>query len=535
VGKSNAGVQSLNSFAELVNGRTEKVRRTQTLSKVNELGLGVIYNWEFEMTYSDNIYDTKLLPPSEMSNRKESDIVKGKETNRYKSRFMYVGLSIQLPTLKRMQAHFEGKDDKGEPAKDVFHTVLREATRNEFDNGFYSSRRTLSNLYRAPQIIDVASHFDLGRLEEWYINDGATAAPLTTLQNNKENFPILMEKGSSMTPVAGLNTAGGGQGGPLKQPLMIQRGLSEWVMAAYFALYEGSKTVLDSRNDNFQSGIQKIKSSKEPLYIKLKQVFDLSVKLNMPSDSVANYFNKDLSLDVLKKAVIALGLERPDQQDIIGDMRTKDHVGNKDIARFFEYLAYDTNDIVIESDDKNKVLLARGSKGTFSTENRNKIAAAELDNPIKEGKSESAIKITLSRKMAEFDENLSVRLGSVLQNELKGYSSRIQKELLEIQKIKLEVQGFELVERSFIKGVRQRLSDLKSDLKGTMDLQGIDVSIVESNKEKIQQARATGERLVKAAIQRIEDLLNEAGEKAGDKAGVLKMAVAGSKPRNKKG
>jgi hypothetical protein len=468
-----------------------------------------------------------------MSNRKESDIVKGKETNRYKSRFMYVGLSIQLPTLKRMQAHFEGKDDKGEPAKDVFHTVLREATRNEFDNGFYSSRRTLSNLYRAPQIIDVASHFDLGRLEEWYINDGAKAAPLTTLQDNKENFPILMEKGSSMTPVAGLNTAGGGQGGPLKQPLMIQRGLSEWVMAAYFALYEGSKTVLDSRKDNFQSGIQKIKSSKEPLYIKLKQVFDLSVKLNMPSDSVANYFNKDLSLDVLKKAVIALGLERPDQQDIIGDMRTKDHVGNKDIARFFEYLAYDTNDIVIESDDKNKVLLARGSKGTFSTENRNKIAVEVLDNPIKEGKSESAIKIILSRKIAEFDENLSVRLGNVLQTELKGYSSRIQKELANIEKIKLEVQGYDVVEKAFIKGVRERLSNLKSDLKGTMDLQGIDVSIVESNKEKIQQARVTGEKLVKAAIQRIEDLLLEAEEKAADKAGVLKMAVAGSKPRKK--
>jgi hypothetical protein len=214
-------------------------------------------------------------------------------------------------------------------------------------------------------------------------------------------------------------------------------------------------------------------------------------------------------------------------------MRTKDHVGNKDIARFFEYLAYDTNDIVIESDDKNKVLLARGSKGTFSTENRNKIAVEVLDNPIKEGKSESAIKIILSRKIAEFDENLSVRLGNVLQTELKGYSSRIQKELANIEKIKLEVQGYDVVEKAFIKGVRERLSNLKSDLKGTMDLQGIDVSIVESNKEKIQQARVTGEKLVKAAIQRIEDLLLEAEEKAADKAGVLKMAVAGSKPRKK--
>jgi hypothetical protein len=306
-------------------------------------------------------------------------------------------------------------------------------------------------------------------------------------------------------------------------------------MAAYFALYEGSKTVLDSRKDNFQSGIQKIKSSKEPLYIKLKEIFDLSVKLGMPSASVANYFNKDLNLDVLKKAVIALGLERPDQQDITGNMRTKDHVGNKDIARFFEYLAYDTNDIVIESKDKTKVLLARGDKGNFSTENRNKIAAAVLDNPIKDGKSESAIKIILSRKIAEFDENLSVRLGNVLQNELKGYSSKIQKELADIEKIKLEVQSYELMQQSLIKGIRERLGYLKSELKGTMDLQGIDVSIVDANKEKVQAARATGERLVKAAIQRIEDLLIEAEEKAADKAGVLKMAVAGSKPRNKKG
>jgi hypothetical protein len=531
VGKSNAGVQNLNSFAELVNSRTEKVRRTQTLSKVNELGLGVIYNWEFEMTYSDNIYDTKLLPPSEMSNRKESDIVKGKETSRYKSRFMYVGLSIQLPTLKRMQAHFEGKDDKGEPAKDVFHTVLREATRNEFDNGFYSSRRTLSNLYRAPQIIDIASHFDLGQLEEWYINDGATAAPLTTLQNNKENFPILMEKGSSMTPVAGLNSAGGGQGGPLKQPLMIQRGLSEWVMAAYFALYEGSKTVLDSRKDNFQSGIQKIKSSKQPLYIKLKDVFDLSVKLKMPSSSVANYFNNDLNLDVLKKAVVVLGLERPDQQDIVGDMRTKDHVGNKDVATFFEYLAYDTNDIIIRSDDKSKVLLARGSKGAFSTENRNKIVGAELDTLIKNGNSQSSIQINLSKKMREFDENLSVRLGNVLQNELKNYSGRIQKELLEIQKQKLKVQGYELIQQSFIKGIREKLSILKSDLKGTLDLQGIDISIVDSNKTKIDAARSEAERLVNAAIERIENFIIEAEEKSAEKSGVLKLAVAGKKPR----
>ncbi len=533
--KANAGVRNLNSFAELVNGRTEKVRRTQTLSKVNELGLGVIYNWEFEMTYSDNIYDTKLLPPSEMSNRKESDIVKGKETNRYKARFMYLGLSIQLPTLKRMQAHFEAKDEKGLPLKDVFHTVLREATRNEFDNGFYSSRRTLTNVYRAPQIIDVASHFDLGELEEWYIKEGAAAAPLTTLQDNKEDFPTLMQKGSQMTPVAGVNTAGGGQGGPLKQPIMTQRGISEWVMAAYFALYEGSQTVLDSRPSGFASGIQKIKRSKEDLYIKLKEIFDLSIRLGMPSSPVANYFNNDLTLDVLKKAVVVLGLERPGQQDIKGDMRTKDHIGNKEVGTFFEYLSYDTNNIVIQSDDKNKVLLARGSKGAFSTENRNKIVAAELDNLIKDGKSESAIKINLSRKMREFDENLSVRLGNVLQNELKGYSSRIQKELVDIQKIKLEVQGYELLQQSFIKGIRERLGSLKSELKGTMDLEGIDISIIDANKEKVQAARATGERLVKAAIQRIEDLLIEAEEKAADKAGVLKMAVAGSKPRNKKG
>jgi hypothetical protein len=255
----------------------------------------------------------------------------------------------------------------------------------------------------------------------------------------------------------------------------------------------------------------------------------------MPSSPVANYFNNDLTLDVLKKAVVVLGLERPGQQDIKGDMRTKDHIGNKEVGTFFEYLSYDTNNIVIQSDDKNKVLLARGSKGAFSTENRNKIVAAELDNLIKDGKSESAIKINLSRKMREFDENLSVRLGNVLQNELKGYSSRIQKELVDIQKIKLEVQGYELLQQSFIKGIRERLGSLKSELKGTMDLEGIDISIIDANKEKVQAARATGERLVKAAIQRIEDLLIEAEEKAADKAGVLKMAVAGSKPRNKKG
>lgn len=527
------GVKNLNSFAELVNSRTEKVRRTQTLSKVNELGLGVIYNWEFQMSFSDNIYDTKLLPPSEMQSRKETDTVNGKDTNRYKARFMYVGLSIQLPTLKRMQAHFEAKDENNKPLKDVFHTVLREATRNDFDNGFYSSRRTLSNLYRAPQIIDIASHFDLGELEEWYINEGAVAKPLTTLQDNKEDFPSLMKKGSEMTPVAGLNTAGGGQGGPLKQPIMTQRGVSEWTMAAYFALYEGSKTVLDSRKEAFAMGIKQIKNTKQPLYFKLKDVFDLSIKLGMPSSSVANYFNNDLTVDVLKRAVVALGLERPNQEDIKGDMRTKDHVGNKDIARFFEYLAYDTNNIIITSDDKSKVLLARGSKGAFSTENRNKIVAAELDNLIKDGKSQSAIKISVSKKMQEFDENLSVRLGNVLQNELKGYSSKIQKELLNIQKIKLQIQGYELIEDNFIKGIRDRLGDFKSELKETMDLQGIDISIVESNKEKIQAARANGERLVKAAIERIEGYLSEAEQKAAKKSGVLNPALAGKTPKKK--
>lgn len=531
--KANAGVRNLNSFAELVNSRTEKARRFQTLSKVNELGLGVIYNWEFQMSYSDNIYDTKLLPPSEMQNNKEKDVVNGKDTNRYKARFMYVGLSIQLPTLKRMQAHFEGKDENGEPLKDVFHTILREASRNDFDNGFYSSRRTLSNVYRAPQIIDIASHFDLGQLEEWYINDGAKAAPLTRLQNNKEDFPTLMEKGSSMTPVAGVNTAGGGQGGPLKQPIMIQRGISEWVMAAYFALYEGSQTVLESRSSDFATGIQKIKRSDNPLYVKLKDVFDLSVKLNMPSASVANYFNNELTLDILKRAVVVLGLERPDQQDISGDMRTKDHIGNKDIATFFEYLSYDTNDIIITSDDKNKLLLARGSKGAFSTENRNKIVQAELDNLIKEGKSVSTIKIGLSKKMQEFDENLSVRLGNVLQNELKGYSAKIQKELANIQSAKIQFQSFQLIQDAFIEGIRERLGSLKSELKGTMDLENIDVSIVNSNKDKIQAARANAEKIINASIERIENLLLEAEQKAAEKSGVLKVAVAGKTPRKK--
>ena len=535
MGKSNAGVRNLNSFAELVSSRTEKVRRTQTLSKVNELGLGVIYNWEFQMTYSDNIYDTKLLPPSEMQNRKETDVIKGENTNRYKARFMYIGLAVQLPTLKRMQAHFEGKDDKGDPAKDVFHTVLREATRNEFDNGFYSSRRTLSNLYRAPQIINICSLFDLGNLETWYINTGAVAKPLTKLEDNKENFPAIMQKGSSMSPVAGLNSAGGGQGSPLKQPNLLDRGISEWVMAIYFALYEGNSDIISSRPSDFQASINEIKRSKNPLYVKMKDFLDLvnsrTEETLKPAAKTRNYFNNDLTLDILKRAVVVLGLERPDQQDIVGDMRTKDHVGNKTVAAFFEYLAYDTNDIIIRSDDKNKVLLARGSKGAFSTENRNKIAKTELDNPIKDGKSESAIKIILSRKMAEFDENLAVRLGNVLQNELKNYSGKIQKELLGIQKQKLNVQAYKLIQQSFIKGVRDKLSVFKSELKGTLDLQGIDISIVDSNKTKIDAARSEAERLVKAAIQRIEDLIIEAEEKSAEKSGLLKLAVAGKKPR----
>ena len=519
-------VQNYNTYAEAVNGGRETARRGQTLTKVNDLGLGVIYNWDFLMSYSPEQYNYGLKPPSELQggNNGHSD-GSGKDSI-YKSRFMYVGLSVQLPTMKRMKSHVEDSSK----LKDAFHTVLREAVFNNFNFGGeekYPSKRTFGSPFLIPEIINICSFFDLGALESYYIS--TLNGGLTKLSGNeyKDNFPAIMESGSTMN-VAGVNTAAGDQGGPLRQAAMVKRGIVEWVMAAYFALYEGQSDILQARKKywkGFNSELQNLKSNKQlNMTQKISGVFQSAIDTDMTSEVIAAYFKMIIGKpNLITNALSLFGLvERT--KDIKGDARTDLEVKNEELLYLLSYLSYDTKSFKIDS--------FTNKKGEFLTEARNEFLEKNLDTKLDTKKlNYASIKDNIKDLQRGLEKQLKIKMGSSFVDEVRKMRKPIIDSLTEIQKGRFEFQSMEMIQDYFEKHIREVLAGIEKNF-DFVTLESLDVNIVKANKEEIAKIRSKVKKDLESAIETIYASLTRAVAKTAIAQPQGAAALAGSRPRS---
>jgi hypothetical protein len=220
-----------NSYAEIVNKRSVKEKRTQSLTKFNPLGMGVLYNWDWAWSYSEYSSDDKLERPN-----KANYGPKGKK-GKYSGQFVYIGLSVQLPTLERIRGGHLKSINKEQDRK--FYRALGTALYNEKEG----ESRNISNPLEIPKIFHICSLFDLGALEEYMIKQYDTFKS----RNTYSDFGSLVQDlgGSANGNVIGVNTDKGGGGGPLYN---TKRTIQEWIMAGYYYINETDSDILAARS-----------------------------------------------------------------------------------------------------------------------------------------------------------------------------------------------------------------------------------------------------------------------------------------------
>lgn len=254
-----------NSYAELVNKRAVPTQRFQTLTKLNPLGLGVLYNWNWQWSYSTNAYDTGLQRPSQANYGKGENAgkIKGEETTRYSGQFLYIGLSIQLPTMARIRDGHVKSINKEENRK--LYRALGTAVYNEFSG--FGENRNISNVLDIPQIFHICSLFDLSALEAYMIDKNKSYNGNT----NYNSFKELVEENAKTASngVVGVNSDPGGGGGPL---FNSNRPIQEWVMAAYYYFKENNTDIKAARTST-RDGIPTSEITGKTLAEKIKSLF----------------------------------------------------------------------------------------------------------------------------------------------------------------------------------------------------------------------------------------------------------------------
>lgn len=508
------------------------------MSKINDFGVGVIYNWEYEMSFSTNLNDYGLLPPSQMSSSKKEKVnIQGQEAERYKARFMYVGLSVQLPTKARMEAHlklYKGRTPDGKERNhfmDVFHTTLRQATQNTFSqNQIFNSKRNLNNAMNAAQIINVCSFFDLGLLESYYIESGAKNAPLDSLAKSvpKGDFPKAMELASmSSKQVVGVNSASGDQGGPTRQADMANRGKIEWILAAYYAIYEGQQDVLNARTSHstaYAAMVQKIKSSKKAVDIK---VFDfiqevISIGKTMASDAILSFL-KSITFEDIQKVVKTFALGPVSKDGITGDMTATEYVKDRDILNFLEYFNLDVQQMQVLQFD---------AKSGISVQKRAEFFKKIFEDPLLNG-SQGIVSLKANIKKAVQQLDISPRFGGSVAVKINEAKKLIQEQLANIAKNQAEYQALNYTAEQFRKEGRKILANLKEQLKENFEITNLTLDVYEANKDKIAEFKAQRQRSIEKSLNEIQDILEDALTEAGVQSGQLSM-VAGKVPKKKK-
>jgi hypothetical protein len=264
----------LTTFASHINTRSSFTKRTQTMSKINSLGFGVIYYWHWGWSYSPKKVSTDDYDEYKRMAKTGSTAKSGAKAGR----FMYLGLAVQLPTSVRMAAHI--KQAQSDNPVNTKAMALSRAIKSELTTA--GTDGVIENPMAIPHIIHICSLFDLGPLEGWYVQH-------YNLEQEKgtDFLKLINQPYSSKVPggnTIGVNTkasSGGsdkesaGQGSPIKQGHV--RGKTEWIMATYWFLIETDPVVLASRTTNpFKFGDIESTANKQPnIIMKIKKALDL--------------------------------------------------------------------------------------------------------------------------------------------------------------------------------------------------------------------------------------------------------------------
>jgi hypothetical protein len=283
-----------NSYAQIVNKRSVKEKRTQSLTKFNPLGMGVLYNWDWAWSYSEYSTDDELKKPNEANYGP-----KGKN-GRYSGQFVYIGLSVQLPTLERIRGGHLKSVNKEQDRK--FYRALGTALYNEKTG----DNRIISNPLEIPKIFHICSLFDLGALEEHMIKTYDTFKS----RNTYNDFGSLVQDlgGGANGNVIGVNTDKGGGGGPLYN---TKRTIQEWIMAGYYYVNETDPDVLASRSSTSKGINIKPKGSLSQkireLFIEADRIISSNVTSFLLRESGINVNDKN-SLGAIPDFLKSLGL-----------------------------------------------------------------------------------------------------------------------------------------------------------------------------------------------------------------------------------
>ena len=254
---------ALATYASTVKDRSNFIRRTQSLTKISSVGLGVIYYWHWgwasmpEQTSYSATQKSDLKKAAEGQGGDEFKVggrgSNAKEQKLY-GRFMYLGLTVQNPTMTRINAHLKdayssGGGGKNSKANALYQAIVPGAS--AFDDGI------IKNPEAIPNVLHLASWFDLDNLEAYYIQTKFNLGnkPAKNFTDQIQNSSRASTK-DGMT--LGVNTAGGGQGGTFKQDK--DRGIAEWVSAAYYFLKEQDAEILASRPNEISNIPQEAKT-----------------------------------------------------------------------------------------------------------------------------------------------------------------------------------------------------------------------------------------------------------------------------------
>lgn len=297
---------SANSYAELVNKRSIQAERKQSLTKFNPLGMGILYNWEWAWSFSDNKYDSELEQPSKgrYGAGGKGGYGSDEKTKRYSGTFAYIGLSVQLPTMERIKKGHLSNIDKESERK--FYRALGTALKNDQPSGIQNVSRNIADGTAIPEIFHICSLFDLGALEKYMIEEYKT---YTNRQTYSDFGALVQALGTSANENRiGVNTDAGGGGGPL---LNTRRPVQEWIMAAYYYINEKNASIIASRKKGLNVSFDEKSSLAEKirdLFIAADDEYNSGVTARFVSQSGIDRTNKK-NLGLIPNFLAALGLK----------------------------------------------------------------------------------------------------------------------------------------------------------------------------------------------------------------------------------
>jgi hypothetical protein len=286
-------MSQLTTYGSVINSRASFTKRTQSLTKINNLGFGVIYYWHWGWSFSPHPVGGQKKEELKQA-AKDGSIPYNSSNEEAKSgRFMYLGLAVQLPTMVRIKAHLEQANESN-PNNTKALALAQGIKQNLTTTG---SDGVISDPKAIPHIIHICSLFDLAPLESYYVEvkyklnqSGKGRSFLDIIQNGNVSHSV------GGVPTIGVNTEAegaeaAGQGSPIKQGDV--RGTPEWIMAAYWFLSETDSTVLAARNTApyFFGKIASQAKKEKTMTKKVLKIFELFGKDKNVSSNVAAKFN----------------------------------------------------------------------------------------------------------------------------------------------------------------------------------------------------------------------------------------------------